>query len=183
MAKIYGMPSLASAAAAVMRLQQCALCTNAFKWKLSICSQQGIATDTARHVKGNPQGIAGAGILACRHWRAGRQCRQPTHPQNAQGHPLCAGGVRNKSLPGALQWRPGGAACHRAKPSAVEGSVLRVLLSAPACLKALTQPAGMLAESKHVPGTSRHLQACHARCTLLERAALERWGEGSGAPL
>ena len=69
------------------------------------------------------------------------------------------------------------------KAYAVGGIVLRVLLSAPACLKALTQPVRRLAETKHILKSLHHLHACHARCMLLERAALERWGEASEAPL
>ena len=69
------------------------------------------------------------------------------------------------------------------KGHAAGGSVLHDLLSAPACLSVLTQPTRRLVEIKHNLGTWHHLQACHARCMLLERAALERWGEGSEAPL
>ena len=65
----------------------------------------------------------------------------------------------------------------------VGGSILHVLLNAPACLKALTQPARRLVKSTHNLGFWQHLQACHARCMHLERAALERWGEASEAPL
>ena len=69
------------------------------------------------------------------------------------------------------------------KAYAVGRSVLCVLLSAPACLKALIQPVQRLVESNHNLGTLYHLQACHARCMHSERAALEHWGEGSKAPL
>ncbi len=43
-----------------------------------------------------------------RHRRAGRQRRQPAHPQNAEGSALCARCMRHEPFACTIQWWPGG---------------------------------------------------------------------------